>query len=283
MPANSIVVEQVTRQVQRVNARMAKIKHKVLIMSGKGGVGKSFVSSNLAQAFALKDYAVGILDADINGPAIPRMMGIPSDHLKISPEGAIPAEGPLKIKVMSMDLLLSGKDTPVIWDGPAQSEFVWRGALEKGAISEFLSDICWNQLDILFFDLPPGTDQVLNLIQLLPDLAGVIMISIPSEVSRHVVGKALTFINKKQVPLLGLIENMSGYVCPKCGDISNLFGNDNLWNLPDGFFLGSIPFDPRIAECSDSGLPLLIEFKNTQAGKSIIQIADKVEAILNKS
>ena len=178
MPANSIVVEQVTRQVQRVNARMAKIKHKVLIMSGKGGVGKSFVSSNLAQAFALKDYAVGILDADINGPAIPRMMGIPSDHLKISPEGAIPAEGPLKIKVMSMDLLLSGKDTPVIWDGPAQSEFVWRGALE---------------------------------------------------------------------------------------------------------FLGSIPFDPRIAECSDSGLPLLIEFKNTQAGKSIIQIADKVEAILNKS
>ncbi len=280
MPENSIVVEQVTEQIQRVNSRMAKVKHKVAVMSGKGGVGKSMVAANLAVAFALKGHSVGLIDADINGPAIPKMLGVLGDSLKMTPEGAFPVEGPLNIKIMSMDLLLSSSETPVIWDGPEQSEFVWRGALEKSAVREFLSDIQWGELDLLLFDLPPGTDQVLNLTQLLPDLAGVIMITIPSEISQHVVGKAVTFIRQKKVPLIGLIENMSHYICPKCGDEINLFGKNKLTNLKNVPILGKIPFDPRMEERGERGLHLLSEIKESLAGQSIMQIAEKVIKIL---
>ncbi|RLI40438.1 ATP-binding protein, partial [Candidatus Bathyarchaeota archaeon] len=165
---------------------MSKVKHKIAVISGKGGVGKSVVTANLAVAFALngREGRVGILDADIHGPCIPKIIGLKGTRLQAGPPGIFPASGPLGIKVVSMDFLLPEQETPVIWRGP----------LKYQAIRQFLSDIVWGELDYLFIDLPPGTgDEPLSVMQLLPDMDGVVIVTIPSEVSQGVVKKAVSF------------------------------------------------------------------------------------------
>ncbi len=263
-------------QKRKLRARMSKIKHKIAVISGKGGVGKSTMAVNLAMAFAKHGYAhsVGILDADITGPCVPKIIGLHGQRLQVGPAGVFPAIGPLGIKVVSMDFLLPTEEAPVIWRGP----------LKMKAITEFLSDIVWGELDFLFIDLPPGTgDEPLSIMQLLPEMDGVVIVTIPSEVSQIVVKKAATFSRQLNIPVIGIIENMSGFVCPKCGTEVNIFkagGGKKIaedLNIP---FLGRIPIDPEICRDSDSGIPFIIEHMNSPATKAFMEIVKEVEGFL---
>jgi ATP-binding protein involved in chromosome partitioning len=255
---------------------MDKIKHKVAVISGKGGVGKSTVTVNLAMAFAMHGYvsSIGVLDADIHGPCVPKMLGLRGQRLQSSPEGISPVMGPLGIKVVSMDFLLSGDETPVIWRGP----------LKMKAIQQFLSDVAWGELEFLLIDLPPGTgDEPLSVMQLIPEMDGVVIVTIPSDVSQVVVKKAVTFARQLEVPVIGIIENMSGFVCPKCGTEINILsvgGGRKIARDLSVPFLGSIPMDPEICRDSDSGIPFITEHADSHATRAFMEIVRKIEHLL---
>jgi ATP-binding protein involved in chromosome partitioning len=261
---------------QKRKARMNKIKRKIAVISGKGGVGKSTVTVNLAMAFAMHGYAtnVGILDADITGPCVPKMLGLHGQKLQAGPAGIFPALGPMGIKVVSMDFLLPSEESPVIWRGP----------LKMKAISQFLSDIVWGELEFLFVDLPPGTgDEPLSIMQLIPEMDGVVIVTIASEVSQIVVKKAVTFSRKLGIPIIGVIENMSGFVCPKCGtdiDIFKIGGGKKIADDLSVPFLGRIPIDPEICRDSDKGVAFIIEHADSPASKSFMEIVEKIEDFL---
>ncbi|MEM1550595.1 MAG: Mrp/NBP35 family ATP-binding protein [Candidatus Bathyarchaeia archaeon] len=266
----------IEEQERLLKVRMGKIRHKVAVISGKGGVGKSTVTANLAVAFAINGYRVGILDADIHGPSIPKMLGLSGNRLEVGPPGVFPAMGPFGIRVVSMDFLLPNEESPVIWRGP----------LKMAAIRQFLSDIVWGELDLLLIDLPPGTgDEPISIAQLLPDMDGVIIVTIPSEVSQTVVKKAVSFARTLGLPVIGVIENMSGFVCPNCGariDIFQSGGGEKMakeMNIP---FLGRIPIDQRICENSDKGKPFIIEYGDSPSSKVFMEIIKKIEDFLNQ-
>jgi ATP-binding protein involved in chromosome partitioning len=268
--------EELEEQEKRLRERMSRVKHKVAVISGKGGVGKTVVTVNLAVAFAKKcnPGKVGILDADIHGPCVPRMLGMKGDILRVSPLGVFPATGPLGIKVVSIDFLLPDQETPVIWRGP----------LKMSAIRQFLSDITWGELDLLLIDLPPGTgDEALSVMQLLPEMDGVIIVTIPSEVSKDVVRKAVMFAKELNVPVIGVIENMSGLICPNCGtriDVFKAGGGEEMAREMGVDFLGRIPLDPRICEASDEGVPFIMSQEDSPTTKSFAEIADKIWSFL---
>mgnify|MGYP000235734817 CR=1 FL=1 len=261
---------------EKLKSRLNKINHKIAVISGKGGVGKTVVTVNLAASFAMYgyDWRVGILDADIHGPSVPKMLGLSGHRLEAGPPGIFPVTGPLGIKVVSMDFLLPTEDSPVIWRGP----------LKMAAIRQFLSDIVWGPLDFLFIDLPPGTgDEPLSVIQLIPDMDGVVIVTIPSEVSQLVVKKAVTFAKQLKVPVIGIIENMSGFICPKCGaeiDIFRKGGGKEVAEKLNVPFLGSVPIDPRICEDSDKGVPFVVENADSPAAKAFKAIVLKIEETL---
>jgi ATP-binding protein involved in chromosome partitioning len=264
------------QELQRLNLKMSKIKRKIAVISGKGGVGKSTVTVNLAMAFAMHGYAsrVGILDADITGPCVPKMLGLHGQRLQGGPGGIFPALGPIGIKVVSMDFLLPSDEAPVIWRGP----------LKMKAISQFLSDITWGELEFLFIDLPPGTgDEPLSIMQLIPEMDGVVIVTIAPEVSQIVVKKAVTFSMKLGIPVIGVIENMSGFVCPKCGaeiDIFKVGGGKKIAEDLSIPFLGSIPIDPEICRDSDNGMPFITEHTDSPATKAFTEIVKKIEHFL---
>jgi ATP-binding protein involved in chromosome partitioning len=263
---------------QKRKARMRKIKHKIAVISGKGGVGKSTVTVNLATAFAMHGYAhaVGIFDADITGPCIPKIIGLKGQQLQVGPPGVFPATGPLGIKVVSMDFLLPNDETPVIWRGP----------IKMKAISEFLANIVWGDLDFLFIDLPPGTgDEPLSVMQLIPEMDGVVIVTIPSEVSQIVVKKAVTFARQLNIPIIGIIENMSGFTCPQCGTEINIFNVGGGKKIAEALkipFLGRIPLDPEISEDSDRGTPFIIKHMESPSTKAFMAIVKKVESYLKQ-
>jgi len=265
----------IKEQERMLKIRMQKIKHKVAVISGKGGVGKSTVTVNLAMAFAINGYRVGILDADIHGPSIPKMLGLSGQRLEVGPPGIFPAIGPLGIRVVSMDFLLPDENTPVIWRGP----------LKMTAIRQFLSDIVWGDLDLLLIDLPPGTgDEPLSVAQLLPEMDGVIIVTIPSEVSQIVVKKAVMFAKRLDLPVIGVIENMSGFICPNCGakiDVFQSGGGKRIAEEMRAPFLGSIPIDRKICESSDKGIPFIAEHRDLPASKAFMEIVQKVEQFLS--
>lgn len=260
-------------QLEKIEERMKNIKYKVAILSGKGGVGKSTITANLAVALASRGRPnlIGVLDADITGPSIPKILGVRGGHLNAGPAGIFPVFGPLGIKVVSMDFLLPSDETPVIWRGP----------LKSVAIRQFLSDVVWGELEYLLIDLPPGTgDEALSIMQFIPKVSGVIIITIPSEVSQLVVKKAVTFTHELKAPIVGIIENMSGFVCPNCGSIINIFkvgGGEKIAEELKVPFLGKIPLDPRICETSDDGIPFIVKHPNTPASKSFMDIVEKIE------
>ncbi|MEM2104815.1 MAG: Mrp/NBP35 family ATP-binding protein [Candidatus Bathyarchaeia archaeon] len=265
---------------QKLKRSLSKIRHKIAVISGKGGVGKSTVTVNLAMAFALNGYVnrVGILDADIHGPSVPKMLGLRGQRLQALPAGLIfPVVGPLGVKVVSMDFLLPNDESPVIWRGP----------LKMRAIQQFLSDITWGELDYLFIDLPPGTgDEPLSVMQLIPNIDGVVIVTIPSEVSQIVVKKAVTFARQLNVPVIGIIENMSGFICPKCGTEVNIFkvgGGQKIAEDSAIPFLGSIPIDPEICSDSDKGVPFITRRPDSAATKAFMEIVGKIEDFLNSS
>ena len=258
--------------------RMKKIKHKIAVISGKGGVGKTVTAVNLAIAFAMQGHEnrVGLLDADIHGPCVPKMLGMEDEKLKVGPIGALPASGPLGVKVVSMAFVLAGKEVPVIWRGP----------LKMRAIEQFLSDIAWGELDFLLIDLPPGTgDEPLSVMKLLPEMDGVVIVTIPSEVSQNVVGKAITFSRQLKVPVIGVVENMSGFVCPECGAETHIFktgGGEKVSQEYSVPFLGSIPLDPRVCEASDLGHPFIMEHPDSPASKAFMEIVEKIKAYIQE-
>jgi ATP-binding protein involved in chromosome partitioning len=256
---------------------MNKVKHKIAVISGKGGVGKSTVTVNLAAAFAQHGTHknVGILDADIHGPSVPRLLGLTGQRLKVGPPGAFPVIGPLNMKVVSIDFLLS-EDVPTIWRGP----------LKMGAIRQLLQDIVWGELDVLFIDLPPGTgDEPLSIAQLLPEIDGVIVVTMPSELSSKIVKKAITFARTLNMPIIGVIENMSGYVCPHCGEKVDIFqsgGGKKIAQEAQVPFLGSIPIDPKVGVDADKGLPFVIAHVDSLATKAFMEIVAKVQLYLEE-
>jgi ATP-binding protein involved in chromosome partitioning len=268
-------VPEISRQSdeEMLRSRMAKIRHKIAVISGKGGVGKSLVTVNLAMALAIKgrNGKIGVLDADIHGPCVPKMLGLKGERLQSGPPGVFPAFGPLNIKVVSMAFLLPSDDAPVIWRGP----------LKMGAIRQLLSEIVWGNLEYLLIDLPPGTgDESLSVIQLLPEMDGVIIVTIPSEVSQDVVKKAVTFARKMDVPILGIVENMSDMICPHCSEMVEVFskgGGERVAEEMGVEFLGSIPLDPRISADSDEGTPFIASHPDSMASREFMRIVEKIE------
>jgi len=274
---NNNLKSRAMEQEQRLKIKMSKIKHKIAIISGKGGVGKSTITVNLAAAFALErtDEEIGVLDADIHGPCVPKMLGLKGQKLVGGPAGIIfPVTDQRGIKVVSMDFLLPNDESPIIWRGP----------LKMRVIQQFLSDISWGELDFLFIDLPPGTgDEPLSVVQLLPDIDGVIIVTIPSEVSQAVVRKAVTFAKQLGVPVIGIIENMSGFVCPKCGAQINIFsvgGGKKIAQDLSVPYLGEIPIDPSICTNSDVGIPFVDKKVASPTVKAFAGIVTEVKNFL---
>jgi ATP-binding protein involved in chromosome partitioning len=254
------VVQQVTEQTRTVQNRMAGVRHKLVVMSGKGGVGKSMTTVNLALALARNGFRVGILDVDLNGPCVPQMLGMPGKPLEITAEGAMPPIGPLGIKVASMEFFLK-ESSPVRWKGPMDLSPVWLGLMEMNVIREFLGDIVWGELDFLLADLPPGAaaDKPPVIAGFLPDLAGALVVTTPSEVASNVVQKSIGYAQELGISVLGIIENMSQYRCPACGAENELFegntqGMCEALNIP---LMGRIPFDRNFARTFDKGNPIL--------------------------
>jgi ATP-binding protein involved in chromosome partitioning len=280
----SNIVGQVVVQQARLAARMASIRATVAVVSGKGGVGKSSVTANLAAALAARGLAIGVLDADLNGPSMAKMLGVRGQALRVEADGVQPALSAERIRVLSMDLLLPGDDAPVVWDAPTQAEaHTWRGTMEGTALREFLADTVWGALDVLLLDLPPGADRLPTLLDLLPGLTGAVVVTIPSGVSHLVVRRAMTLARERGARLLGLIENMAGYACPTCGAVGPLFdgpGGEATAARHGVPLLGRVPFDPRLAAAADRGRPFVVDHGNTPAGRALTGLADVLAAAI---
>ena len=269
----SNIAGQVGAQQAKLRARLASVRHVVAILSGKGGVGKSAITANLASAFALSGWKVGVLDADLNGPTMAKMLGVRGEKLVVSPEGVEPPATTLGVKVMSMDLLLSSDAAPLAWDAPTQAEaHTWRGAMEANALREFLADTRWGELEVLLLDLPPGTDRLATVASLVPALAGSVVVTIPSEVSHLVVKKSITVAGQAKAPVLGLVENMAGlFPGPDGAALAREAG------IP---FLGKVPFDPALAGACDRGEPYVALAPQSPAAQALTSIATALRAAL---
>ena len=279
--AGSNIIGQVTAQANRLQQRLASVKHTVAIMSGKGGVGKSSLTANLATALTLNGNAVGVVDADINGPTLAKMMGVRNATLEYTSMGVKPAVTALGTKLISMDLLLAEDDAPVLWNAHSQKDaFTWRATMEVGALREFIADTEWGDLDYLLLDLPPGTDRLPNVAELIPNLGGVVVVTIPSEVSQFIVKKSVTMAKDiLNVPIIGVVENMAFYVCQHCGEEEPLFSAEETLNKAfQQTILGSIPFDPQLSRANDNGTLYLDERLGTPASKALMQVAEKIQA-----
>ncbi|ORY41806.1 P-loop containing nucleoside triphosphate hydrolase protein [Neocallimastix californiae] len=275
--SNKIVVDP---DLDIIKKKMETIKHKVLILSGKGGVGKSTLSSQLAYTIGRdEDIQIGLCDVDITGPSQPIIMGAENEPVHQSNTGITPVYVQDNLAVMSIGFLLEKQDESVIWRGPKKN----------GLIKHFLKDVEWGDLDLLLFDTPPGTsDEHLSIVQYLKgcDIDGAILISTPQEISIQDVRKEINFCKKVNMPILGIVENMSGFVCPSCKGESIIFPATNGGvkalceeiNVP---FLGAIPLDPRIVNSCDVGEPFVDSYPESPASKRYIEISKKIKEMLN--
>ena len=231
---------------RKLKNRLSRIRRKIIVMSGKGGVGKSTVAVNLAMSAMHSGQRVGLLDVDLHGPSVPTMLGLVGQRLEGGEDGMLPIEiGGLK--VLSVGFLLNHPDDPVIWRGP----------MKMGVIRQFIEDVDWGDLDLLVIDAPPGTgDEPLSICQLIPELAGAVIVTTPQKVAAADVRKSINFCHEVGVTVLGVIENMGGFACPKCGEITPILragGGRIMAEQMRVPFLGSIPIDPQIAESGDEG------------------------------
>jgi ATP-binding protein involved in chromosome partitioning len=257
-----------------VRGNMRDVKHKIVVLSGKGGVGKTTVATNLAMSFAKQGLKSGILDVDIYGPNVPKLLGLEGAHPEVENERIRPILGPLNLKVMSMGFLLRQTDDAIAWRGP----------LVGKAIRQFLSDVMWGELDVMVVDLPPGTgDEILSILQSIPDIDGVIIVSTPQEVAVLDARRAIRLVERMGVPILGIVENMSEFVCPKCGEVYKLFGEGVTQMAAADFgvrHLGSLPLDPRIISLSDKGTPFVEENPDSKAAKAFGSIVTQISEII---
>jgi len=258
----------------QVKRNIEKIKHKIAIISGKGGVGKSTVATNLAVTLSRREHLnVGLLDADIDGPNIPKLLGIESERPGSQAGKIIPVLTEDNLKVLSMAFLLEAPDTPIIWRGP----------MKTNVLRQFLGDTDWGELDYLVIDLPPGTgDAPLSTAQLIEGIDGMIVVTTPQEVALLDARKAVNFARKLSVPVVGIIENMSGMTCPHCGKEIDLFskgGGEKAAAELDVTFLGRIPIDPRIVKLGDSGKSYVSEHPSSPAALKFDKIVSEIVKI----
>ncbi|WDP89897.1 MAG: Mrp/NBP35 family ATP-binding protein [Desulfobacter sp.] len=252
-----------------VKETLRHITHKFMIMSGKGGVGKSSVSVNLATALATMGHRVGLMDVDIHGPDIPRMLGIKGDLHVNDAKKIIPAKYSPILSVVSIESLMPDKDAAIIWRGPAK----------HSAIRQFVGDVEWGALDYLIIDAPPGTgDEPLTVAQLIKD-AKALIVTTPQEVALADVRKSIRFCRQVNMEIFGLVENMSGYTCPKCGEVLDIFGTGGgertagEQGIP---FLGKIPLDPSLVAFGDAGRSIQVENPSSPVTKAFRTLAEEV-------
>ncbi len=256
--------------------KMGKTK-KIMVFSGKGGVGKSTVAANLAYILSFDENTiVGLMDVDIHGPNIPKFFGVEDAKLISKDEKIEPVRIKPNLLMVSMGLLLPDKDTAVIWRGP----------LKIKLIKQFIQDVNWGEPDYMVVDLPPGTgDEPLSIAQEFKGVDGAVVVTTPQGLALLDSRKAVDFARKLNIPVLGIVENMSGLICPHCGEKIDLFKTGGgkkaagELNVP---FLGAVPIDPKIVELTDEGVPYMEKFKDSEAGKSFQSIADKIKEALNK-
>lgn len=242
----------------RIAERLSECERTLAVMSGKGGVGKSFVAVHLALALARRGLRVGLLDADLNSPSVAKMLGLRGQPLRATSSGLRPIPGPLGIAVQSMDFFLQGTQ-PLDWDGPAGEGSGLRSALEESALADLLGATEWGALDVLLIDLAPGPDRLTALVHLLPALSGAIAVTIPTEVSLLAVERSVRRAHEAGVAMLGVVENLASSVCSQCGAEGPLFreaSTDAIAAQLDLAVLARIPFDARAAAAADAGRPL---------------------------
>ncbi len=253
---------QMQAEQEQIRQRVRRIKHQIVVLSGKGGVGKSTVAVNLAVLLALSGKSVGLLDIDIHGPSIPKILNLEGRTVQATGETILPVEMTENLKIMSIGFLLRGSDDAVIWRGP----------MKYHMIKQFLKDVEWGNLDYLIVDSPPGTgDEPLSVVQLLENADGAIIVTTPQEVALSDVRKGITFCRNLKLPVIGVLENMSGFVCPKCGEITDIFksgGGEKMAKQMNVPFLGRIPIDPQIVRACDSGQPYVQYYSSSQAAQA---------------
>ncbi|AGN16723.1 Mrp/NBP35 family ATP-binding protein [Methanobrevibacter sp. AbM4] len=265
--------EQKARIQQEINIanNMSHIKHKIVVMSGKGGVGKSTVAANIAETFAKKGYKTGILDVDIHGPNIPKLFGKEGQVLGIEDNKILPVMSDDNVAIMSMGFLLDSQDTPIIWRGPQKT----------GVIRQFISDVKWGNLDVLIIDNPPGTgDEPLTVLQTIPEADAVVMVTTPNSLSQEDVLKCVTMAKKMNIKQIGLVENMAYFECPHCGEKINIFGKnqgENFAKLMDIDYLGDIPLTEEVSNAVDEDTITTVEDPKNPVSKEFRDIVEKIE------
>jgi ATP-binding protein involved in chromosome partitioning len=246
------------------------VKHVILVLSGKGGVGKSTVSTNLATALSSHGRQVGLLDLDMHGPNIPKMLGIEDQRPAVLEYHMEPVHVTGTLSVMSMAFLLPDTSTPVIWRGP----------MKMAAIQQFLAEVNWGALDYLIVDLPPGTgDEALTIAQLAPNVQGAVIVTTPQDVAVLDAVKAVMFIQKLELPVIGIIENMSGMVCPHCNQTIDLFGKGGGKKAAEDLgvpYLGSIPLDPAMVKAGDEGRPYVLRHADTLTWNAVDTVMENL-------
>ncbi|MGB2862149.1 MAG: iron-sulfur cluster carrier protein MrpORP [Sedimentisphaerales bacterium] len=262
--------KQMQTEQEQIRQRVKRIKHQIIVLSGKGGVGKSTVAVNLAVSLALSGKRVGLLDIDIHGPSIPKILNLEGKAIQAAGDTILPIEMLENLKVMSIGFLLRGSNDAVIWRGPMKYQM----------IKQFLKDVQWGDLDFLIVDSPPGTgDEPLSVVQLLENADGAIIVTTPQEVALSDVRKGITFCRNLNLPVIGVLENMSGFVCPKCGERTDIFksgGGEIMANEMHVRFLGRIPIDPQIVRACDSGRPFVYHYNQTQTAKAFEKILNSI-------
>jgi ATP-binding protein involved in chromosome partitioning len=274
---NSEHQRQMEDEQAQIRQRMAPIKHKILVLSGKGGVGKSTVAVNLALSLSLAGRRTGLLDIDIHGPSVPQILNLEGRMVEARGDALLPIEVGANLKVMSIGFLLSSAADAVIWRGPMKHQM----------IKQFLKDVEWGKLDFLVVDSPPGTgDEPLAVIQLMENADGAVVVTTPQEVALSDVRKSITFCRSLNLPVLGVLENMSGFVCPKCGQRTDIFkagGGENMATEMNVPFLGRIPIDPQIVEACDAGQPYVDMYRQSQAARAFQEAVTLLTGLNNES
>lgn len=270
-----LMLDERTKNIQR---NMEKIKHKIVVISGKGGVGKTTVAVNLAMSLVSVGLRVGILDVDITGPNVVKMLGInPELKPRVDTETKkfYPVVGPLNLKVMSMAFLTLTSDDPVIWRGP----------MKMSVVRQFLGDAEWGELDYLICDLPPGTsDETLDILQLIPD-ENVVVVSTPQEVALMDARKTIKMATVMDRKILGIIENMSGFKCPHCNEYIDLYPPGGAEKASRDFniqLLGKIPFETEVSQQGDQGLPFILKYPESNSASAFKEIVNNIRNILEK-
>lgn len=267
----------IAAQDTQITSTLNKIRHKLFIMSGKGGVGKSSVTVNTAAALAARGFSVGILDVDLHGPSVPNLLGLTSG-IEPDEQGKklLPVRYNDKLSVISMDSLLQDKNSAVLWRGPKKS----------AAIRQFISDVHWGELDFLLIDSPPGTgDEHMTVLKTIPE-ALCVVVTTPQEISLADVRKALNFLQYAKANVLGVVENMSGLFCPHCHEEIELFKKGGGKTLAERYglkFLGAVPLDPATVVAADRGVPVVYLKEDSPAKKGFLDLADAVAAAADNS